>query len=166
MFWVRLIFVVSETGSEETNLGNLGELYQDILMRHVNVPTNRADLADDEVDAEEFNPLCGDRVKMSITEEHGGVGCVRFDGEGCAICMASASIAAAAAAGLAPDVGIALCERMTRVCRGEEDLGPEDSDELGAVAGVRSFPMRVKCAVLPWRALHQAIIHKFVSSAS
>ena len=141
-------------------MSKLEDLYQEILLEHVNRPRRRAELDDDEVDAEAHNPLCGDRVRMAVDLANDQISGVRFDGEGCAICMASASIAASQASGKARAAGEALCERMIRVCREEENLTDEDDDELAAVAGVRRFPMRVKCATLPWHALQDALAKK------
>jgi nitrogen fixation NifU-like protein len=138
-------------------VAELEELYQDILMDHANRPRCREDLRDDEVDAEVHNPLCGDRVRIAVAMGPGVVDGVRFDGEGCAICMATASIAASEASGKSPIELQRLCDELIDAIRTAESLEPSASKELAAVAGVSRFPMRTKCAILPWQALREAV---------
>jgi nitrogen fixation NifU-like protein len=135
----------------------LEELYQEILMDHANRPRCREELRDDEVDGEAHNRLCGDSVRMALTMAGDKVESVRFDGEGCAICMATASIAASHAAAKSATEVTRLCDQLVAAVREEEALDSSAPRELAAVAGVSRFPMRTKCAMLPWQALHDAV---------
>lgn len=136
---------------------DLDALYQDILLDHARNPRGRAELAEGEALAEESNPLCGDSIRIALERDGDRIGRIRFDGHGCAISTASASLMSEFAAGRTPEQVRDLTARVVRWLRGEG--GPPDGapEELFALEGVRQFPLRVKCATLCWHALIRAL---------
>lgn len=136
----------------------LRELYGEILLDHGRTPRNfRAQPCPPASMVEGDNPLCGDHVRFFVTVEGGSVRDASFEGAGCAISIASASLATAAVKGLA--VGVALDRARVFVHAMTSPDAPDLPDDLAALSGVRAFPMRVKCATLAWHALREAIEH-------
>jgi nitrogen fixation NifU-like protein len=139
-------------------MSGLGDLYQEILLDHYRRPRNHGPLpgADREVDG--HNPLCGDRIRLRLRLDGDRLAEVRFEGSGCAISTASASMMTEAVRGRSVAEALDLAERfraeMTK--SGSEPL-PEAWGEIAALEGVRAFPMRVKCATLAWHALRSAL---------
>lgn len=143
--------------------GGLDELYREVLIEHSKQPRNRGELpTPPATSAEGFNPLCGDRVRVFVETGAGGrIERVRFDGEGCAISTASASIMTELLAGKTPEQAERLAGVFAARLRGEEPdesgVEPADLDRLAALSGVSAFPMRVKCATLAWHAARAAL---------
>ncbi|MDZ4199059.1 MAG: SUF system NifU family Fe-S cluster assembly protein [Kiritimatiellia bacterium] len=136
----------------------LDDLYQDILLDHARSPRHREDLREDDVLADERNPVCGDAIRLALRIEDGRLKNVRFDGKGCAISTASASLMAEYADGRPVDDTRRMARDVVRWLRGElESTGPDAPEDLLALAGVRQFPMRIKCATMCWHALEHAI---------
>lgn len=139
-------------------MNELDDLYQEILLDHYRRPRNFGPLpgADREVDG--HNPLCGDRLHLALRLDGDRVAEIRFEGSGCAISTASASMMTEAVRGRRVGEILALVERFRALLTGE---GPapetEELGELAALGGVRAFPMRVKCATLAWHALRSAL---------
>lgn len=139
-------------------MSGLSELYQNVILEHNRSPRNFRALEDANRRVEGNNPLCGDRVTLYLRLEDGVIQDVGFQGSGCAISRASASLMTTAVKGKTEAEAGALFERFHRLVTGT--LGPADSETLGKLAvfsGVSEFPIRVKCATLPWHALRQAI---------
>ena len=137
-------------------MSDLSELYQEVILDHNKRPRNYGTLADANRVARGHNPLCGDKLHLFL--EIGDDGIVRdasFEGSGCAISLASASLLTETIIGL--DRGDALARRsaMTHALRGE--TCPDNLGKLQALLGVREFPARVKCATLAWHALAGAL---------
>jgi nitrogen fixation NifU-like protein len=135
------------------------ELYQEMILDHHKHPRNFGRLAGANRHAEGFNPLCGDRVTVYALVEGDAIRDLSFEGSGCAICMASASVMTDELAGKSIDDADALYVRFHDLVTGESAKAP-DLDALGKLAvfmGVREFPVRVKCATLPWHALRAAL---------
>lgn len=141
-----------------SDLTDLTDLYQEIILEHNRSPRNFRELPEANRRANGHNPLCGDRVALALAVQDEAIREVAFQGSGCAISTASASLLTEAVRGLPLDeakaLSAAFCDRVTGVtgADSERDLG-----KLEALVGVREFPMRVKCATLPWRALEAAI---------
>lgn len=137
----------------------LRELYQEIILDHNRSPKNYHTMKDANRRVEGYNPLCGDHytVYLKITDDR--IEEVSFDGSGCAISKASASMMSEAVKGKTRKEAVELFDRFHRLVTGETD--PEAAlAELGKLAvfsGVAEFPMRVKCATLPWHSLHSAL---------
>jgi nitrogen fixation NifU-like protein len=139
--------------------GDLDDLYKEIVLDHYKSPRNKADLSHIGDDALLENPSCGDTVKLEVlTGSDGRITSARFDGHGCAISTASASLMTERLAGKTPGEARELIAVFLRVMRGEDDPGLlEQWGDLAVLGGVRQFPMRVKCATLAWHALEKAL---------
>lgn len=147
---------------------DLRELYQDIILDHYRRPRNFGNVATPSHAAKGHNPLCGDRVQVSLSVDPAGtIDTIRFEGAGCAISTASASLMTEAVQGLDVNAALDLFHRFHDLLTAP-DL-PEDPDALGplaALAGVRELPVRVKCATLPWQALKAALTQPLATTNS
>jgi nitrogen fixation NifU-like protein len=130
-------------------------LYRDVIVDHSKHPRNFR-LLEAGRKAEGHNPLCGDRLTVYIQVDHGVIRDVSFDGLGCAIATASASLMTESVKGKTVAEADALFARVQRMVTASADAPVEDLGALSALAGVRRFPVRVKCATLPWHALQAA----------
>ena len=104
---------------------------------------------------EASNPLCGDEIDLTVRLRDGGVDAVGFEGRGCSISQASASMLCEAVTGMAVDEATVLAETFRAMLQGEDSS--EDLGDLEALRGVRAYPVRVKCAALAWNALLAAL---------
>lgn len=141
-------------------MSDITELYQEIILEHYKSPRNFGALPGANRSAEGFNPLCGDRVTIHLRVEDGRVAQVRFEGAGCAISTASASLLTEALTGKTEAEAEALFERFRELFTGDPARAAQLEEELGklaALSGVREYPMRVKCATLAWHTLHAAL---------
>lgn len=137
----------------------LAELYQQLIIDHSKRPRNKGTLPGATRTAAGHNPLCGDRVTVFLKLEGDRIVDVKFEGVGCAICTASASLMTEKLKGLTESQVQAMFHRFHDLLTGQPQ-GKSDFDELGklaALAGVRRFPIRVKCATLPWHTLKAAL---------
>lgn len=138
---------------------DLRELYQQVIMDHHRRPRNFRAVPGASLSAEGYNPLCGDRVKVElIVGADGRYADIGFTGSGCAICTASASMMTEAVQGRTREEADAIFHAFHQIVTGERDAA-EVEDLLGKLAvfaGVREFPVRVKCATLPWHTFHAA----------
>lgn len=138
----------------------LDELYADIILDHYKSPRNRGALETPALSAEGFNPFCGDRVVLSLgLDSDGRIANVGFEGEGCSISQASASIMTELLKGKTIDGASALNTQFREIMAGAEvtDEMADEIGELAALQGVKQFPVRIKCALLPWATLTDAI---------
>jgi len=135
------------------------ELYREAILDHNRKPRNFRKLEGANRTAEGYNPLCGDKVKVYLRIEDDRVNDVGFEGSGCAISIASASMMTESVKGRTLSDAQALFERFHALLTGETNAGsqPIDLRKLAVFAGVREFPIRVKCATLPWHTLRAAI---------
>ena len=140
-------------------MDNLEDLYQEIILSHNKRPRNEGELDPHSHEAEGYNPLCGDRLKIYVQQSGPTVEAVQFTGEGCAISRASASIMTQAIKGLSGDDLTAKIEEVVELLTAKEEPAgdPLDLGELAALLGVRKFPARVKCATLAWHTLEAAL---------
>ena len=136
---------------------DLASLYQELIVDHNRSPRNFGQLQNPTHEAEGFNPLCGDRLHVYLDVHDDRIDAIRFDGAGCAISMASASLMTEAVAGHSVARAEALFETMRSLLAGEADASDPSLGKLTALAGVRAFPQRIKCANLCWHALHEAL---------
>ena len=140
-------------------MSDLRELYQEVILDHHKRPRNFGALENANCRSEGYNPLCGDRVTVYALVEGDVIQDLHFDGTGCAICMASTSVMTDALKGLTLSEMEALFGRFHELVTGPPDEKP-DTEGLGKLAvfhGVREFPVRVKCATLPWHTLKAAV---------
>ena len=138
---------------------NLRDLYQQVILDHSKSPRNHGQLTGDCVHVHGDNPTCGDEIDMYVRfDADGGIADIKFDGQGCAISQASASMMTVKIKGATRDKASALLKDFRSVVTGEGSVQDEDAlGELQLLEGVQKFPQRVKCAMLGWRALEQAM---------
>lgn len=134
---------------------DLQDLYQEVILDHNRRPRNFRVIADGRR-AEGYNPLCGDRLTVYLRVEHDVITDVSFQGSGCAISKASASLMTDSVKGKTIAEAEALFERFHRMITGPPELPADDLGKLTVLAGVRQFPVRVKCASLAWHTLRSA----------
>jgi nitrogen fixation NifU-like protein len=135
---------------------DIKDLYRDVILDHNRRPRNFGPLEPADVSVEGFNPLCGDRLTLRLRMAEGKIADIRFDGQGCAISTASASLMTEAVKGLTRSQALALFDRVHRLLT-DEAACPDDLGKLAALSGVREFPARVKCASLCWHTLASAL---------
>lgn len=138
---------------------SLRDLYQEIILDHNRHPRNFRALADANRKAEGHNPLCGDRVQVFLHVEDDRVQGISFQGSGCAISTASASLMTEALKGKSVDQAHALFKSFHDLLTHGSD-NAEELGKLAVLAGVREFPIRVKCATLAWHTLEAALAQK------
>ena len=132
-------------------------LYGDLIMDHFRRPRNRAPLAAPTAEAHQFNPFCGDRIDLQLLLNGAGAAiAVSARSEGCSIIQASASMMSEALLGRRPDE-IRRLARDFRAMMRAKDAPPPNLGDLDALTAVRRYPVRIKCALLPWVALEIAI---------
>ena len=136
---------------------SLRELYQEVILDHSRHPRHFGPLADATHTGEGYNPLCGDRLHLYLKVEDDVVTEVGFQGSGCAISKASASLMTDAVKGRTVAEARALFERFHGVVTTPPDQPVEDLGKLSVLSGVREFPVRVKCASLAWHTLKAAL---------
>lgn len=137
--------------------GDLTDLYQEVILDHNRRPRNFHVLRDASHRAEGYNPLCGDRLTLYLKIDEGVIRDVGFEGSGCAISKASASLMTDAVKGQSTADARSLVDRFQRMVTTPPEQEVEDLGKLSALAGVREFPVRVKCASLAWHTLKAAI---------
>ena len=135
----------------------LRELYQQVILDHNKKPRNFHVLEGANCTAEGYNPLCGDQITLYLRLEDGVVKDAAFQGKGCAISKASASMMTAAVIGKPLDEVESLFQRLHTMLTGETGASGDGLGKLAVFAGVREFPSRVKCATLAWHTLHAAL---------
>src|SRR5688572_23910295 len=140
-------------------LSDLDDLYQQVILDHGRKPRNFHALDDATGKAEGFNPLCGDRVTVYLRRDNGHIADAAFTGKGCAICTASASMMTQVVKGKSIDEVHAIFEGFHHVLTADAST-TQQAEALGKLAvfgGVKKYPVRVKCATLPWHTLKAAI---------
>jgi nitrogen fixation protein NifU and related proteins len=140
-------------------MSELSELYQQVILDHNKKPRNFRKLENANHSAEGYNPLCGDQLTVYLQLENEAVKDVSFEGSGCAISKAAASMMTQAVKGKTkPQVELLFQEFHTMVTGDPEDeIGSNQLGNLKIFAGVREFPVRVKCATLSWHTMHAAL---------
>ena len=139
---------------------NSRTLYQEVILDHNRKPRNYGTLSDASHTAEGHNPLCGDKLDVRLLVKDGIVEDVKFEGAGCAISVASASLMTEALKGRTEAEANALFEKFHALITGEADVSLdqlEELDKLAVFSGVRDYPLRVKCATLGWHTMHAAL---------
>jgi nitrogen fixation NifU-like protein len=140
-------------------MSELSELYQQVILDHNKKPRNFRKLEGANHSAEGFNPLCGDQLTVYLNLEDDTVKEVGFEGSGCAISKAAASMMTQAVKGKSKEETEKLFNEFHSMVTGElnEETDENSLGNLKIFAGVREFPVRVKCATLPWHTLHAAL---------
>jgi nitrogen fixation protein NifU and related proteins len=140
-------------------MSSIKELYQEIILDHNRSPRNFRHMDEATRSVEGYNPLCGDHYRVYVKLDDGVIRDVSFDGAGCAISKASASVMSTVLKGKTVAEAERLFERFHSLVKGEP-VTEEELEELGrlaAFAGVSEFPARVKCASLAWHTMHAAL---------
>ena len=138
-------------------MSDLSDLYQEVILDHNRRPRNFRALERATHHAEGYNPLCGDRLDLFLEIDGDVIADVGFQGSGCAISKASASLMTDSVKGTPIAAARALFERFHRMVTTPPDQEVEDLGKLSVLAGVREFPVRVKCASLAWHTLKAAL---------
>lgn len=139
-------------------MAELRDLYQEVILEHAKAPRNFRVLETPSSQAEGYNPLCGDRCTVFIELNGDVIQNVSFQGSGCAISRASASMMTQALKGKTTEEAEALFRRFHRMVTGQETGGDAaDLGKLEVFGGVSEFPTRVKCATLAWHTLEAAL---------
>ena len=136
-------------------MNDVSDLYQAIIMDHRNSPRNhgKPEILDHEADG--FNPFCGDRVSVGLRIEDGVITDIGFDGEGCAISTASASLMTDSVKGKSVEDATTMFAGFRDLLTGKDPVA--DLGDLEALAGVKAFPTRIKCAILSWHTFKAAL---------
>jgi len=138
-------------------LSELSDLYQEVILDHNRKPRNFYKIEDADRVAEGRNPLCGDHVTVYAKLDGSVIKDLSFQGQGCAIAKASASMMTASLKGKTTQEAEALFASVHRMLTGESDSDPAELGRLAVLAGVRQYPVRVKCATLSWHAMRAAL---------
>ncbi len=136
---------------------SLEGLYQEIILDHYKSPRNRGSLDNPEINIFESNPLCGDEICIQAHYDGKTLKDIRFDGKGCSISLASASMMTEALKGHGRDHAQKYIEGIKAMMHGENKLSDEELGDMEALKGVADFPARVKCALLAWTTLEKAL---------
>lgn len=137
---------------------NLDTLYRQVIMDHYKNPRNKGNLDGDTLTVDMNNPTCGDRIQLNLQVADGIVKDAKFEGEGCSISMASASMMTQAIKGLEVEKALKMSEMFSKMMLGEDvDTTGLDVGDIEALQGVSKFPARIKCATLCWKAMEKGV---------
>ena len=137
----------------------LGDLYQEVIIDHGRHPRNFGELEGATQSAEGFNPLCGDQLTLHVKVADGRIDDIAFEGAGCAISQASASLMTTAIKGKTQDEALALFGQVQAMLTEgpDREVRTPELGKLAVLSGVWQFPMRVKCATLAWHTMRSAL---------
>ena len=135
----------------------LDEIYKEVILDHYKNPRNKREMPDAPLTCSKNNPLCGDEITVYVNEEGGKVLEVTFVGQGCSISQSSASMMTEAVSGKTVDEVEALATDVRAMLSGDLEPDEDAFGELVALKGVVKYPVRVKCAVLAWDVLQEAL---------
>jgi nitrogen fixation NifU-like protein len=139
-------------------MASLSELYQNVILEHNRSPRNYRPMENANREAQGHNPLCGDQVTVRLRIEDGRIQDAAFQGQGCAISRASASLMTSAIKGQTAEAAAQLFDRFHRLVTGHPAAeSPETLGKLAVFSGVSEYPSRVKCASLPWHTMKAAL---------
>lgn len=140
------------------SFNNLDTLYRQVIMDHYKTPRNKGSLEDSSMTVDMNNPTCGDRIRIQLKIEDGVVKDAKFDGEGCSISLASASMMTQAVKGQKLEDALRMSQIFSDMMLGKElDAGGLDLGDIEALQGVSKFPARIKCATLAWKAMEKGV---------
>jgi nitrogen fixation NifU-like protein len=137
-------------------VNDLEELYREVILDHNRSPRNFGEIEDADRIVNGVNPLCGDKLTLYLKLEGDRIDDAKFEGTGCAISIASSSLMTERIKGLSVDETLGLFDNVHEMLTGAQEPD-ERMEKLAALAGVREFPSRVKCASLAWHALKTAL---------
>jgi nitrogen fixation protein NifU and related proteins len=135
----------------------LNDLYRDVILDHNRQPRNFGGLEPADASVEGFNPLCGDHLTLRLRLSDDTISEIRFEGDGCAISTASASLMTEAVKGKTRGEALKLFDRIHELLTDDAAPPADELGKLAALSGVREYPARVKCASLCWHTLASAL---------
>jgi len=138
-------------------MADLRDLYQEVILEHSKAPRNYRELPSANHKAEGFNPLCGDHFTLYLELDGDTIRDIGFQGSGCAISKASASMMTQSVKGKSKQEAEKLFSEFHKLVTGQANGNHADVGKLAAFSGVSEFPVRVKCATLAWHTLHAAL---------
>ncbi len=136
---------------------SLDELYKEVILDHYRAPRNKGKLDPHDVVLERNNPLCGDEIELFLRFDGDAVEGITFDGKGCSISQASASMMTEKVKGMDTKDAQALVDSINRMMTGDEEGDPDAIGDLVSLKGVVKYPVRIKCALLGWNTLQEAL---------
>jgi nitrogen fixation protein NifU and related proteins len=141
------------------SIGGLDELYREVILDHYQSPRNRGRLDAPDVATQGTNPLCGDEIEVSLAVKDGRIADVAFQGRGCSISQASASMMTESIKGKTVEEVAELFGTFKTLMtdRNPPEIDVDELGDLEALQGVRRYPVRVKCAILPWNVLREGL---------
>ncbi|MFH2056064.1 MAG: Fe-S cluster assembly sulfur transfer protein SufU [bacterium] len=135
----------------------LDDLYRQVIVDHYNRPRNYGKPAKWDIEIEGKNPVCGDEITLYLTVENDRIADCHFEGRGCSISMASASVMTETLKGKNLQEATAILRDFNHLVRGEQCSRCEDYGDVVAFEGVAKFPVRIKCALLAWKTIESAV---------
>ena len=149
---------IAGQGNDGIELSSLQDLYQQVILDHYRRPRNKGPLEGATHTLTLNNPLCGDVIDLMLRLEGGRIAEVNFEGKGCSISQASASMMGTVLNGKTVEEALSVMGVFTRMLHGDADAAADtDLGDLRALAGVSKFPVRVKCALLAWNCLDEMV---------
>lgn len=139
------------------SFNQLDSLYRTVIMDHYKRPRNKGVLEDSSITIDMNNPTCGDRIRLTMKEHNGIIEDVKFEGEGCSISMASASMMTALIKGKDVHTALNLANIFSEMIQGKDYDTNLDLGDIEALQGVSKFPARIKCATLAWKAMEKGL---------
>ncbi|WP_062354589.1 Fe-S cluster assembly sulfur transfer protein SufU [Bacillus kwashiorkori] len=139
------------------SFNNLDSLYRQVIMDHYKKPRNKGVLDNSDLTIDMNNPTCGDRIRLTMNLEGDKVSDVKFEGEGCSISMASASMMTQLIKGKDVETALKLSHIFSEMIQGNDYEDNLDLGDIEALQGVSQFPARIKCATLAWKAMEKGI---------
>jgi nitrogen fixation NifU-like protein len=135
----------------------LEDIYKEVILDHYKNPRNKRELPGAELSCSRNNPLCGDEITVFVHQENGRVADIAFQGSGCSISQSSASMMTEAVKGRSLGEALELAARFRGMMAGEVEPDEDAFGDLVALKGVVKYPVRIKCAVLAWDVLQEAL---------
>jgi nitrogen fixation NifU-like protein len=136
---------------------SLDELYKEVILDHYRAPRNKGQLDPHDVALERNNPLCGDEIELFLKFDGENLAGIAFDGKGCSISQASASMMTEKVKGLSAKDAATLAENIKSMMAGESEGDQATLGDLVSLKGVVKYPVRIKCALLGWNTLVEAL---------
>jgi nitrogen fixation NifU-like protein len=136
----------------------LNSLYQQLILEHYRNPRNKAELAEKTIEVHLANPVCGDEIRLQLLIEDDRISDAKFAGQGCSISQAAVSMMTTLLKGRSLADADGIAKRFTQMMHGDQDAAKDKAlGDLRALSGVSKFPVRIKCALLGFDALQQAL---------
>ena len=138
-------------------MGSLDELYKEVILDHYRAPRNKGRLDPHDVSLERNNPLCGDEIELFVKFDGDTIEGIAFEGKGCSISQASASMMTEKVQGLSAKDATSVAESIKAMMAGEAEGDQKQLGDLVSLKGVVKYPVRIKCALLGWNTLEEAL---------